>query len=208
MELSKHGRYGSAPKVATLNEAFPTTCSVVEQVRADYSGWYYDLPDGYIRYYKGASAKVYEHRLVAQRVYGPIPDNSIVRHENNDRADNRAVNLRIISRYQHGLESFGHTPAEERVCANPKCDNRFKVPQQRIRRSISGNLYCSPGCKQEAERKVARPEKADLEQLMREVGNWTALGKKFGVSDNAVRKWAKQYGLDLSICDGRRKVSQ
>jgi hypothetical protein len=24
---------------------------------------------------------------------------------------------------------------------------------------------------------------------------WTAVGRKYGVSDRAVRKWAKQYGI-------------
>lgn len=193
-----------AHRVSALNALFPTDCPVVQQVRSEYADWYYDLPEGYIRYYRGTATQLYEQRLVAERVYGSIPAGSVVRHINKDRADNRAVNLRIITRAQHGLETFGRTPAEERTCA--QCGKPFKIRQQRIRRSTSGNVYCSPECRQLAQRKVVRPEKAQLEQLMIDVRNWTRLGEMFGVSDNAVRKWAKQYGLDLSVCNGRRKT--
>ena len=43
-------------------------------------------------------------------------------------------------------------------------------------------------------RKVERPTK---EQLAEDIINlsWTAIGKKYGVSDNATRKWARKYGL-------------
>lgn len=46
-------------------------------------------------------------------------------------------------------------------------------------------------------RKVIRPTK---EILQREVKTNTmvALGKKYNVSDNAVRKWCKSYGIDIS----------
>lgn len=58
----------------------------------------------------------------------------------------------------------------------------------------SGLTYCSPACRAVGRRRVARPSK---EQLGRELGtlSWVALGRKYGVSDNAVRKWAKRYGL-------------
>lgn len=204
MDPSNQQEWGAASKVSALNELFPTDCPLVKQVRSDYADWYYDLPEGYIRYYKGAHTQIYEQRIVAERAYGSIPAGSVVRHINNNRADNRMVNLRVVTRAQHGLEVLGRTPAEERTCA--RCGKQFKVPQKRISRSITGNLYCSPTCRQFAQRKVSRPEKAELERLMLEIGNWTALGEKFGVSDNAVRKWAKHYGLNLSICDGRRKI--
>ena len=45
-----------------------------------------------------------------------------------------------------------------------------------------------------ASRKVERPNR---EQLKKDIGmnSWLALGKKYGVSDNAVRKWARKYNL-------------
>lgn len=44
-------------------------------------------------------------------------------------------------------------------------------------------------------RKVKWPTKDELRNLISEIGNWRELGRRFGVSDNAVKKWAKNYGL-------------
>lgn len=54
--------------------------------------------------------------------------------------------------------------------------------------------FCSHVCYHVASRKVSRPSK---EQLQRDISesNFLALGRKYGVSDNAIRKWAKGYGL-------------
>jgi len=45
-------------------------------------------------------------------------------------------------------------------------------------------------------RKVIRPSKEDLEKLIQSIP-MTHIGKKFGVSDNAVRKWAKSYQISF-----------
>jgi hypothetical protein len=54
--------------------------------------------------------------------------------------------------------------------------------------------YCGENCRSLAQRKVDRPSKEDL-QIMIDSMTWTAIGKKYGVVDNTVRKWAKSYGL-------------
>jgi 5-methylcytosine-specific restriction endonuclease McrA len=43
-------------------------------------------------------------------------------------------------------------------------------------------------------RKVVRPSKDELATLINS-HSWVYLGRKFGVSDNAVRKWARRYKL-------------
>lgn len=43
-------------------------------------------------------------------------------------------------------------------------------------------------------RKVEWPTKEELQKLLQE-SNYSAIGREYGVSDNAVRKWAKSYGL-------------
>lgn len=54
--------------------------------------------------------------------------------------------------------------------------------------------YCSNSCKGIGLRSVEHPSKEQLEKDLEET-NFTQTGKKYGVSDNAVRKWAKQYEL-------------
>lgn len=49
-------------------------------------------------------------------------------------------------------------------------------------------------CNKKLQRKVERPSKEELSQLITE-SNFTAIGRTYGVSDNAVRKWCKYYGL-------------
>lgn len=48
------------------------------------------------------------------------------------------------------------------------------------------------------ERKVKRPSKEELERLV-ELMSMVKIGKMFGVTDNAVRKWIKYYNLNASV---------
>lgn len=43
-------------------------------------------------------------------------------------------------------------------------------------------------------RKVQWPERDELAHMI-DTMSWIAIGRKYGVSDNAVRKWARKYGL-------------
>ena len=45
-----------------------------------------------------------------------------------------------------------------------------------------------------SQRKVERPSKEKLQEMMK-WNTWTGIGREYGVSDNAVRKWAKKYEL-------------
>lgn len=56
-----------------------------------------------------------------------------------------------------------------------------------------GATYCTD-CYGLTQRKVIRPEREILKQEIRTMP-MTQIGKKYGVSDNAVRKWCDQYGL-------------
>jgi DNA-binding protein Fis len=57
--------------------------------------------------------------------------------------------------------------------------------------------YCSDKCSKLAKRKVDRPTKEQLIEILKD-NNWTKTAKMFGVSDVAVRKWAKQYGINTN----------
>lgn len=55
------------------------------------------------------------------------------------------------------------------------------------------NKLCS-NCYSFERRKVIRPNKEELQVLLKS-HSFSALGRRYEVSDNAVRKWAKTYGL-------------
>lgn len=55
--------------------------------------------------------------------------------------------------------------------------------------------FCSQVCYKFSTRKVIHPSKEELEELLKEGVTWVKLGKLFGVSNVAVRKWAVKYNL-------------
>lgn len=57
----------------------------------------------------------------------------------------------------------------------------------------SNQKYCQLSCS--VRRKVKhRPTASELQELLKSY-SWVAVGRKYGVSDNAVRKWARKYGV-------------
>lgn len=55
-------------------------------------------------------------------------------------------------------------------------------------------IYCSKECANKAHRKVERPNKEELFRLIKNT-SFIEIGRMYGVSDNAVRKWCKSYEL-------------
>lgn len=76
---------------------------------------------------------------------------------------------------------------EESLC--PHCKNIF------IKNNCN-QKYCSYNCSHTASRKTERPSKEQLEQEIKTT-SFLQLGKKYGVSDNTIRKWVKAYELTI-----------
>lgn len=62
-----------------------------------------------------------------------------------------------------------------------------------------GNNRCRE-CADKAKRLVERPDKETLYQLLKE-NSFCAVGRMYSVSDNAIRKWCKAYGLPTRAKD-------
>lgn len=58
------------------------------------------------------------------------------------------------------------------------------------------NKYCSVECYQE-DTKGNRPQLIELIKSFIELGSFVKVGEKYKVSDNAVRKWCKLYGVPI-----------
>ena len=52
---------------------------------------------------------------------------------------------------------------------------------------------------------LRRAERPPYEQLLREIeeSSWSAVGRRYGVSDNAIRKWVRQYEREQAARDAR-----
>lgn len=121
-------------------------------------------------------------------------------HKNGDTSDNRLENLTILCPNCHSLT--------ENYCGKNKANSRrrsqfeqqkeyYQTPKNTC--TVCGKLgygtaFCSNECRGMSQRVTERPSKEQLE-IEIESFSWVALGKKYGVSDKAVRKWAISYGI-------------
>lgn len=67
------------------------------------------------------------------------------------------------------------------------CNKTFQPENRR-------NKYCGKKCYSKSMTHPDKPTKAKLKKMI-ETMSWTAIGKEYGVSDNAIRKWARGYEL-------------
>jgi hypothetical protein len=111
----------------------------------------------------------------------------ILDHINGDTRDNRLENLRILCPNCNAtLETHcgkNMRNIKRSICA--VCSGTYK----------GENRYCSQTCRQKARRaprpdrrKVERPPQAIIRKEVSILG-FSATGRKYGVSDNAIRKW-------------------
>ena len=126
-----------------------------------------------------------EYKCCSCHIPGVYNNNPLVLevdHINCDWHDNRAENLQFICPNCHAqktkLDGSGEKFSKSiRAKREPKIKNPLWRNLPRL------NL-----------RKVVRPSKEELISLV-DSSSYLAIGKKFGVSDNAVRKWFKYYGM-------------
>ena len=136
-------------------------------------------------------------------IWRGVPITLILDHINGVRDDNRLENLRIVCPNCAATlpTHCGRTlkkPVSLRQCDH--CGAAFRPSQSRQR-------FCSRRCAGRVKRKqyrgLPRPESRKVqrppyEQLIDEIedSSFLAVGRKYGVSDNAVRKWLRWYELE------------
>jgi hypothetical protein len=127
----------------------------------------------------------------------------ILDHINGVGDDHRLENLRIVCpNCAATLETHcgrnNRRPRVERSCQ--RCGVSFV---QRFR----GQRYCSRACGSRWERTgqprpaIRRVERPPYKQLMKQIAatSYVAVGRRYGVSDNAIRKWVRQYEWEAGI---------
>jgi HNH endonuclease len=131
----------------------------------------------------------------------------ILDHINGVADDHRLENLRIVCpNCAATLETHcgrrNRLPEEERECL--RCGETF-VSRSRDQKYCSracGTRYERRGLVRPGARRVLRPPYA---QLLAEIAatSWSAVGRKYGVSDNAVRKWVRAYERETDRAPAR-----
>lgn len=125
---------------------------------------------------------VYEHVVVLEQKLGrPLKPGEVTHHKDGNRSNNHPGNLDVMQNSAHASHHNDRKPRSDCII----CGKTVATPH---------NRYCSYKCYRFAMRKVNRPSKEELRLLLNQK-SYRAIGRQFGVSDNAIRKWAKSYGL-------------
>lgn len=145
---------------------------------------------------------IYEHILIAERMMGrPLRKEEVVHHLNEDKADNRESNLLVL---EHGQHTKLHNWLKGALGERSTSVNEVKTEKSKSVRYCSicsltlknsQKKYCSAKCSSIGCRAMKkRPSKSELKTLI-DNNSWSAIGRMYGVSCNAVRKWEKIHEL-------------
>lgn len=151
---------------------------------------------------------VYEHIYVVEKyLERSLIDGEIVHHLDGNRGNNQYTNLLVLTKPQHGrLHAWlsAGAPGIERFRENGENSVKTKVELPKHCKICGLTLQdkqlstCSESCSHLRARKVVRPSKEQLKSDIQTL-SLVKIGTKYGVSDNAIRKWLKSYSLTKSI---------
>jgi predicted nucleic acid-binding Zn ribbon protein len=172
--------------------------------------------NGYVLVYKPEHPKamrggnwdgyIYEHILIAEEVIDrSLKEGEVVHHLDKNRSNNSPDNILVMHGPMHNklhtwLDQHDIIPKErqrqrmELGCVRCKVCNKPIDP---------GLTFCSRehnsefnALQRNKERGIDKPSKEILAKEVTELP-MTKLGEKYGVSNNAVKKWCKNYEIDL-----------
>lgn len=144
---------------------------------------------------------VYEHIVMAEIKLGrELKIGEEVHHEDRDKQNNHPDNLYVFAtksdhtRYHHSgimikVEDYYISPINIKEINCEICGEAFEYYP-----SAQTGKYCTKKCYDFSQRKIERPSKDDLFELIK-IKSFLEIGRMYNVSDNSIRKWCKSYGL-------------
>jgi hypothetical protein len=139
---------------------------------------------------------VYEHRYLLEVELGrPLLSYEVVHHLDGSRDNNRLENLIVLSEPHHlrlhmWLSQINPEQPVTELHYCPECSTLLQGAQK---------FTCSSKCNAKRQARIRYPHrlKPSKEELQKDIESmsWTSIGKKYSISDNGARKWAKSYNL-------------
>lgn len=179
----------------------------MKSVRVNASGHILIYRPDYLNSYKTGNYKgyIYEHRFIMERSIGRfLTEDEVVHHLNLDPSDNRLQNLILLTRDAHAkLHDWLNSGAPGYESSRQKGVNSGKpVLRNTVARrckvcevtlSNHQTTYCCTDHHRIDLRSNSKiPSPVDLQQDLSTM-SYLAVGRKYGVSDNAVRKWVRRF---------------
>ena len=133
-----------------------------------------------------------KHILVAEQLIGrQLKDEEVVHHKDGDKRNCEENNLIVFASNSDHIR-FHHTgfcvPTNEPyVFTTVAPEYRCSSCGKEIGKTKNGMCF---KCFAKSRRIVERPSKEELEEMLKHQ-SYVSIGKMFGVSDNAIRKWLK-----------------
>lgn len=119
------------------------------------------------------------------------------------------VDKSTISKIIHGFSWKEYTDNYKPVQCNTyilKKEYKCKHCNEIFIPNFNGQVYCSKECHEKDRRKVERPSSNELLELIKTT-SFVKIGLLYGVSDNAIRKWCKLYGLPYKQKDIKNLIN-
>lgn len=157
----------------------------------------------YIRYYNSVVPRGYNIQSFSEgkSSYFNNYNEEIFKNIINDIKNNELTFQQIAEKYDLSLSMIYylnrgdyHTLDNETYPLRPvlKFCNHYYCPD--CGKEIIRTSKRCKACKDLRQQKVERPTREDLKSLIREK-SFVQIGKDYGVTDNAIRKWCKKYNL-------------
>ncbi len=136
-------------------------------------------------------------------------------HINGNHYDNNIINLMVVCPNCHAkfdAKKRKVKTKERRIKKHGNYNEICKICGTEL--NVEQKMYCSTSCATKAnnalrkERGYIRPgsRRPPVDELERDIRSmpFVAIGKKYGVSDNAVRKWARYYNLPFRLTEVKK----
>lgn len=172
-------------------------------MRMYYEGHKVRIINGYPAIYQNEdNPTVYIHILEMEKFLGrKLSDGEVVHHCDKNRGNYAIDNLWCFKTVADHTAFHAGQEAIQDAEGIYYCPNKYNHCNICGRKITYGAKLCIE-CNNNQKMNSKCPDKKELEQIIQcNNGNFTQIAKLFNVSDNAVRKWCKKYGLPSHSSD-------